>query len=521
MNAQTVLLLANTVLWLAFAIGVYVWYLLELAKLFPLIGLPASKGKTPIVADAALLKRAGFSPTPAYLTLLPILGWLLLLFFRQRAINKINAEMGRGPLYTVTGFVLAPLWAQMLRYWLLANPQNIVADPAAPAASTTSDLSATSDLSDVRGSAPALPIIEPLASPTSHTIAAGEPYIAEPAAPAPAEPAAPELVGPELVNPGLVDPVAAPEVLVPEPDVPGDPVANAAQLPPVLPESAFDAVLNESASFEPPLPVDHQNPVAEPEVITDFDALIASSYDEHTQLVSSPFEEEPVDSGDEIAEASSENDSDGIQQLFADSGDSGDSADSGDAAAPAPAPTATAEPAPDSLPPPDPLPAPIAAPVFAPAPKPAVPAATPEAAPATSTATQGETPGTATPELVTEPATAPVTPQSTPRKERWALRLPNGDEFELFGDSIHIGRNPKGDNPLIIPDETRTVSKTHARLVQHELTGWLIEDLGSTNGIVLYKDGKPERIAVPGKQEYATDKMRFGSLEVELVRVGS
>ncbi|RRD61149.1 FHA domain-containing protein [Leucobacter sp. OH1287] len=468
MNAQTVLLLANTVLWLAFAIGVYVWYLLELAKLFPLIGLPAAKGKTPIVADAALLKRAGFSPTPAYLTLLPILGWLLLLFFRQRAINKINAEMGRGPIYTVTGFVLAPLWAQMLRYWLLANPQNIVADPAASAASATSDLSVTSDLSDAGGSAPALPIIEPLASPTSHTVAAG------------------------------------------------DPVANAAQLPPVLPESAFDAVLNESASFEPPLPVDHQNPVAEPEVITDFDALIASSYDEHTQLVSSPFEEEPVDSDNEIAEASNENDSDGIQQLFADSGDSADSAD-----AAAPAAASAAEPAPDPLPTPDPLPAPIAAPVFAPAPKPAVPAESSDAAPAaTPGETQGETPDTV-PELVTEPATAPVTPQPSPSKERWALRLPNGDEFELFGDSIHIGRNPKGDNPLIIPDETRTVSKTHARLVKHELTGWLIEDLGSTNGIVLYKDGKPERIAVPGKQEYATDKMRFGSLEVELVRVGS
>ena len=59
-----------------------------------------------------------------------------------------------------------------------------------------------------------------------------------------------------------------------------------------------------------------------------------------------------------------------------------------------------------------------------------------------------------------------------------ALVLATGQRFELIGDSVKIGRHESC--AIVFADSN--VSRVHAQL-QHELTGWLVVDLGSTNGV--------------------------------------
>jgi hypothetical protein len=59
-----------------------------------------------------------------------------------------------------------------------------------------------------------------------------------------------------------------------------------------------------------------------------------------------------------------------------------------------------------------------------------------------------------------------------------ALVLATGQRVELTGDSVKIGRHESCS--IVFADSN--VSRVHAQL-QHELTGWLVVDLGSTNGV--------------------------------------
>ncbi|HAQ60059.1 MAG TPA: hypothetical protein DCR63_06730 [Microbacterium sp.] len=111
------------------------------------------------------------------------------------------------------------------------------------------------------------------------------------------------------------------------------------------------------------------------------------------------------------------------------------------------------------------------------------------------------------------------------RRAVWAL-VPNpGAPVPLTAEIVIIGRRPHrepedGDAQLIvIPDETRTVSKTHARM---ELTadGWTIVDLDSTNGVILIGDDGAETDAVPGRPERLTARFLLGDAEFGLRREG-
>ena len=74
----------------------------------------------------------------------------------------------------------------------------------------------------------------------------------------------------------------------------------------------------------------------------------------------------------------------------------------------------------------------------------------------------------------------PTTPAVTPKElaANAALVLATGQRFELTGDSVKIGRHESCS--IVFADSN--VSRVHAQL-QHELTGWLVVDLGSTNGV--------------------------------------
>jgi hypothetical protein len=82
----------------------------------------------------------------------------------------------------------------------------------------------------------------------------------------------------------------------------------------------------------------------------------------------------------------------------------------------------------------------------------------------------------------------------------WRLRTDDGFEVALTAAEVVLGRNPATTGidiqTVAIPDTTRTLSKTHARLDLAD-GAWTITDLGSTNGVLVTgADGAEELIPV-------------------------
>jgi hypothetical protein len=95
------------------------------------------------------------------------------------------------------------------------------------------------------------------------------------------------------------------------------------------------------------------------------------------------------------------------------------------------------------------------------------------------------------------------------RGVRRSLVLDDGRKFSLSGASVVIGRNPigePGEQRLAISDTTRTLSKTHARLVVHD-DEWRLTDLHATNGVVVVEENGTETLLDPG--ESVTGNGRF------------
>lgn len=82
----------------------------------------------------------------------------------------------------------------------------------------------------------------------------------------------------------------------------------------------------------------------------------------------------------------------------------------------------------------------------------------------------------------------------------WVLEFEDGTEIEVRATDVVIGRRPSrvdGATSVVVPDATRTVSKTHARL--REQSGvWSIEDLGSTNGTRVASPSGDMQEVLPG-----------------------
>lgn len=101
-----------------------------------------------------------------------------------------------------------------------------------------------------------------------------------------------------------------------------------------------------------------------------------------------------------------------------------------------------------------------------------------------------------------------------------AVLLDDGTRHPVTERSL-LGRNPAGDAELIrIPDSTRSVSKTHLRLVP-AAGGLLVADAGSKNGFRLRQDGDWSKMPAGEDCFVAIGEMvRFGdrSLTVEALR---
>jgi len=163
--------------------------------------------------------------------------------------------------------------------------------------------------------------------------------------------------------------------------------------------------------------------------------------------------------------------------------------------------------------------APRAAPADA-APRAAVPA---DAAPRAAAPADGE-PSDAEPadadEVFDETVIAPR------RRIDWTLIPPNGAPIRLTSPVLIVGRRPASDPAypqaqlIEISDETRTVSKTHARL-ELAAGAWSITDLGSTNGVVLVGDEGTEIDLPAGAPRPAGERFLLGDAELRLTRTPS
>lgn len=105
----------------------------------------------------------------------------------------------------------------------------------------------------------------------------------------------------------------------------------------------------------------------------------------------------------------------------------------------------------------------------------------------------------------------------------WMLVPPAGAPVALTSGVVILGRRPGPDaaHPdaqlVAISDETRTVSKTHARL---QLRGevWYVTDLDSTNGVLFATLMGTEVEAPPGEEIEAGERFFLGDAEVRLTR---
>ena len=109
------------------------------------------------------------------------------------------------------------------------------------------------------------------------------------------------------------------------------------------------------------------------------------------------------------------------------------------------------------------------------------------------------------------------------KRPDWLLIPPTGRSVEITSDVVILGRKPAFDadfaSAQLIPvdDDTRTISKTHARLELRE-DRWHVTDLGSTNGVMLTTVLGTEVEASPGAELAVGERFLLGDAELRLER---
>lgn len=199
----------------------------------------------------------------------------------------------------------------------------------------------------------------------------------------------------------------------------------------------------------------------------------------------------------------------------------------------------------DTIDPPAPAPAPV--PVPAPAPTPAPQPVSPAPQPVSPAEPEPLSPAAIRPAPIvftpplTQPSPSPVDPTvptvesddddddfeatvvvSRRRGVRRVLVLDDGRSFALSATSVVIGRNPTGEpgeQRLAIADSTRTLSKTHARLIV-QADEWRLTDLHSTNGVVVVADDGAETLLDPGESVIGAGRFVLGEVGMH-VEVGT
>jgi hypothetical protein len=105
----------------------------------------------------------------------------------------------------------------------------------------------------------------------------------------------------------------------------------------------------------------------------------------------------------------------------------------------------------------------------------------------------------------------------------WLLSLDDGRRFDLMSRTVVIGRRPSAAEPgvqaLAVADDTRTMSKTHARLDLVDGV-WYVTDLGSTNGVMVPGQDGTEVEIEPGRSTACGGRVVLGAVGMTLAPRG-
>jgi len=496
----------------ALVVVLYVWLALALAALFRKIGEPVWKAWVPVLNVATVLKVGGFSPWLILLNLVPIFGLIAFAVVFIVAVHRINTGFGLGAGLTVVGALFPVIWASILGFgsarWHGERRTTRPDENSAPVRRgkdfegpyvpliggwTPEQVPEPSSPEASAAPAPPAPIAAPVAAPSASL--------------ADAAPSASDWAPPAYV------PAAAPE----RPRGEDEHRAERREAAPAT--SVFDVLdaLRDGSPEEDHRPASpaHPSPADAPRPHV-LDAPPA----EPPAPTWAPPVEPPAASSPSADEVEEESD---VVAPWANP-PRRTSAEAG------PAPIADVpltRPAPDAVP----------------APRPSVAAAMdefPELSEAVSAVAEAPDAGsprsarTSVSALYTQPEVPSVAAEEdfdaldrtvVTRRKRipWALVPPSGTPIDLTSTVVILGRRPGADaaypDAQLVPisDETRTVSKTHARL---ELRGdtWFVTDLHSTNGVLFATLMGTEVEAPPGEEIEAGERFFLGDAEVRLSR---
>lgn len=553
-----------SVIWSLVGLAFFVWYLWSLSRLFPLLGLPAGQGWIPVWNQVRLISRGGFPGWIMALVIIPGVSIVPLVFLFM-AIHRLHKEFGAKTAYIWFAIFLPPVWAMVFAAHI---EQSALGSSAAARPSANGQIPVKATATAVSRPASPAPVAARAAqvAPVRPTAAAAAPVApAAPAAPTSRRQAAP--VPPQQVTPAAtaapVQPAApvapsAPAVSVARQNPPEEPWAAVPEEAPQnedwgfsrTTEEAFHQLAEEGAKAAPSTPLE---PTAPPRPFMwpepDFAAPVRPKPVAPAQPVaparpaaaavppatvdSAAVQTPPVAPTQEAPAPMPITQTPAAPQPAA----------SAQSSAPVPPKVVTTPPA-GIVPPAQPAPeSPAAAPApaapIAPAPATQPPAAPPAPAPA-------QTPEPAAKAASAIPSVWPILPETVAppvapaanrlfstddddddhtiavvRGPRWGLVLANNEVLVIPGEDVIIGRKPTPTDEsvtMIVADPTRTLSKSHVRLVRTQ-TEWHVVDLNSTNGVATQNaDGAWAEIA-PGARVPASERMMFGTLEVRLIPI--
>ena len=524
------------------ALLIYVWTSIALGGVFRKSGEQAWKGWVPILNAVVLLRLGGLSGWLVLLFIIPIFGWVALLV----AVHRINHAFGYTGGMTVLAYFLFPVWASIVGF----GPERWVGREVAGAHGPVRSTHAPAPAGGASEPPPAVAAYAPMAPPPAYGRAPAP--MAPPAAydrrAAPTTPPPPAAAGwtPPPMTPQPVAPVPAPDssagsaarpsapvdsvphapVSAPSPATPAPPVTSEvpAAMPPApaspaaatptaaspAPASAFNAAAPESEEYTPPI----RRSYTPPEPLDDdlssdaddwfFDVAQGSATSEVTAAV--PGAPAPVSAAPTRARVG-----DDVPQT--------DSAIAPVSHVPAASdPVVVREPwAPTHPPVPgedDAFPetsGPVSAIAGAPD------AGGPRSALSSVSALH------ARPHIPEDDDDFDQTIVARRKRTAWVLVGPTRTHVPLTSETVILGRRPVRDPEfpdaqlISLDDDTRTMSKTHARLELRD-ERWFITDLDSTNGVLFATVMGTEVAATPGEATEAGDRFLLGDAEVSLIR---
>ena len=112
MTDSTMVVLGMTSL--ALVVVLYVWFALALAAMFEKMGEPSWKAWVPVVNVATVLQRGDFSPWLVLLNVVPLFGAVAFVIVFIVAVRRITVGFGGGVGLTVVGALVPVVWASIL-----------------------------------------------------------------------------------------------------------------------------------------------------------------------------------------------------------------------------------------------------------------------------------------------------------------------------------------------------------------------------------------------------------------------